>query len=132
VRYWKGQLRPAQRKRRFDFTAAHCCRSRSRSETLGIATPFQFGTGTEISEALAILGDAGKDPIVKLRRELLASELNFVSGNGLVGQEDLHEVLIIYGEELLAPAPAPTAGSIIPMASRVPSETEGAGDMFEP
>jgi hypothetical protein len=99
-------------------------------ETLGIATPFQFGTGTEVSEALAILGAGGNDPIVKLRRELLASELNFVSGNGLVGQEDLHEVLIIYGEELLAPTPAPTAGLIIPMASRVPSETEEAGNMF--
>ena len=100
-------------------------------EGLGIAVPFQFGTGTEINEALAILSDNGKDVLVQLKRELLASELNFVSGNTLVGQQDLHEVLITWGEELLMqPAPAPAPGSITPMATRTFTEAQSAVGMF--
>ena len=132
VRYWKSQLRPATSgKNGSDYTAAQLLAFVQAIETLGITNPFQFGTGTEIAEALAILNEGGSNEIVKLRRELLASELNFVSGNSLVGQEDLHEVLIIYGEELLAqPAPAPAPGLIIPMAVRNPSEVGAAGGMF--
>jgi hypothetical protein len=46
-----------------------------------------------------------------------------------VGEEDLHLVLITYGEELLNQA-APTPVSIIPLAVRAPSETDEAGNMF--
>jgi SdrD B-like domain len=130
VRYWKSQLRPATTgKNSSDYTAAQLLAFVQAVETIGIADPFQFGAGTEISDALAILSQGGSDEIIKLRRELLASELNFVSGNGLVGEEDLHEVLIIYGEELLNQA-APAPVSIIPMAVKAPSETGEAGDMF--
>jgi hypothetical protein len=130
VRYWKSQLRPAATgKNASDYTAAQLLAFVQAVEALGIADPFQFGTGTEISEALAILSQGGNDEITKLRRELLASELNFVSGNGLVGEEDLHLVLITYGEELLNQA-APTPVSIIPLAVRAPSETDEAGNMF--
>jgi hypothetical protein len=56
-------------------------------------------TGTEIKEAMAIPADGGNDPIVTLRRSC-SRRSSTVSGNTLIGEEDLHEVLIIYGEEL--------------------------------
>jgi hypothetical protein len=129
VRFWKSQLRNAQLGKNSAYSAAQILAWLQQIEGLGLADPFQFGSGTEISEALAILSDNRKDDIVALKRELLASELNLVSGNGLIGQEDLHEVLIIWGEELAAPASA-LLGPFAPMAVREPSEAQSATGMF--
>jgi hypothetical protein len=98
-------------------------------EGIGIAEPFQFATGSEIDQALAILNDNTKSDVVTLTRELLASELNFASGNGLVDQQDLHEVLILWGEELVAQG-APAPGAISVTAVRPPSEVGNAAGMF--
>jgi len=129
VRFWKSELRIAQGTRSGTYTRAQILAFLQQIESLGLPDPFQFGTGTEITEALAILSDNRKDVEVRLKRELLASELNFVSGNGLVGQADLHEVLLLWGEELLAPV-APAAGSYAPMAIRDPVEASTAVGMF--
>lgn len=132
VRFWKSQLRNAQLgKANSTYSAVQLGAWLQQIETLGLAVPFQFGPGTEISEALAILSDNRKDEIVALKRELLASELNLVSGNGLVGQEDLHEVLIMYGEELVAQATAALApGGLVTMIEREPTEAQSATGMF--
>ncbi|HXV13324.1 MAG TPA: SdrD B-like domain-containing protein [Candidatus Krumholzibacteria bacterium] len=129
VRFWKTQLRNAQMGKASTYSAAQLLAWLGQIEGLGIADPFQFGTGNEINEAFAILSDNTRNDIVALKRELLASELNLVSGNGLVGQEDLHEVLIIWGEELVAQASAP-AGPIAPAAIKEFSEAQSATGMF--
>lgn len=130
VRFWKSQLRIAQTgKGTPTYTAVQLRAWLGEIEGLGIANPFQFGDGTEIGEALAILSDNTKSDIVALKRELLASELNLVSGNGLLAQEDLHVALITWGEELAAPS-APAPGGVAPTAVRQPTEAQSATGMF--
>jgi len=64
--------------------------------------PYYFTPGNELQEAYDILRSHSHDPIDELLAALLATELNQVSGRGLVGQEDLLLVLIAWGEALVA------------------------------
>ncbi|HEU4929818.1 MAG TPA: SdrD B-like domain-containing protein [Candidatus Krumholzibacteria bacterium] len=122
VRYWKSALRGGKNA---PYTPAQLVAFLQQIETLGVPDPFQFGAGTEIAEAYAILSDNRRDLEVRLRKELLASELNFVSGKSIVGETDLHEVLLLWCEQVLGPS-TPPAGVIVPMAIRDISEGESA------
>jgi hypothetical protein len=118
VRYWKSALQSALRNsKNAPYTNAQMAAFLQQIEGIGAPDPFQFGTGTEITEALAILSDNHKDLETRLRKELLTSELNFVAGNSIVGETDLHLVILLWAEEVLGPS-TPPAGVIVPMAIR--------------
>ncbi len=129
ARFWKSELSKAINNRKGVYTAAQLTAFLQQIEAIGIADPYQFTDGNELASAMAVFNDNTNDLIVKLKKEVLASELNFVSGNGLVGESDLHEVLLLWGEELIS-APAPTAGTITPMAIKDISDGSSALGMF--
>ena len=118
TRYWKGALQSALRgAKNAPYTSAQVTAFLQQIETIGAPDPFQFGASTEIAEALAILSDNHKDLETRLRKELLTSELNFVAGNSIVGETDLHLVILLWAEEVLGTS-TPPAGVIVPMAIR--------------
>ena len=59
---------------------------------------FQFTPGEELEEAYEILRATDLTPIDELRQQLLVTELNEVSGRGLVDNPELQDVLIAWGE----------------------------------
>ncbi len=59
---------------------------------------FQFTPGNELQEVWQILRPVPHAPIDKLRQELLITELNEVSGRGMVDDPGLQDVLIAWGE----------------------------------
>ncbi len=70
-------------------------------ETQFFPDPYQFTDGKELAEALAILTNNSKDLVDQLYRELFVSELNDAAGLGLVGEADLQDVLLSWGESLI-------------------------------
>ncbi|HEX5131304.1 MAG TPA: SdrD B-like domain-containing protein [Candidatus Krumholzibacteria bacterium] len=102
VRFWKSELKSAiTGGGQHTYTAAQVTTWVQQIQAFGLATPFQFTPGKELQDALAILSVNSKtDYLGQLLKQLLAAELNFFSGNTLVGEADLHEVLILWGEEL--------------------------------
>ncbi len=70
-------------------------------EGLFITDPFQFTPGSEFEEAIEILKGGSPQPEKALIRELLAAELNHVSGRGMVGNLDLQVVMLAWVEELV-------------------------------
>lgn len=69
--------------------------------TLYLVEPYQFTPGSELQEAFDILSSRPRDDEGLLRRELLVTELNYVSGLGLLEQSDVLGTLISWGESLL-------------------------------
>jgi hypothetical protein len=74
-------------------------------EELALPEPYQFTDGVEISEALQILVHESGDLLGALLAELLATELNLVSGRGFEGQDDdLLTALVLWGESVIVQA----------------------------
>jgi hypothetical protein len=72
-------------------------------QELALEDVFQFTPGNELREAYDILRSKSRDPLDVLTRELLATEFNEVSGQGLIGDAaPLQGVLIAWGEALIA------------------------------
>jgi hypothetical protein len=72
---------------------------------LGIEDPFVFADGFEgVQQAFDVLTSNSRAQVDLLLKELLATELNEVSGQGLVGQPGLQLALISWGESLVAQA----------------------------
>lgn len=71
-------------------------------EGLFLENPYYFTPGDPLQHAFDLLRTHSHDPIDELLAELLATELNQVSGRGLIDQEDLLLVLIAWGEALVA------------------------------
>ncbi len=67
-------------------------------QTLYLTEIFQFTPGNELEEVWEILRPIPHAPIDKLRQELLITELNEVSGRGMVDDPGLQDVLIAWGE----------------------------------
>jgi len=62
---------------------------------------FEFTSGNDYEDAFAILSETSSDEVSLLRKQLLGTELNHVSGGGLVGEDyALQSVLIGWGEYL--------------------------------
>jgi hypothetical protein len=99
-------------------------------EGLVFPDPFQFTEGSELQEAVAVLTDNSRDPVDQLRVQLLAAELNHVSGKGLVGGEELQEVLISWCESLInrISATVPAAAPIVPSVSAFLPAAKGTAD----
>jgi len=112
VKFWKKQLRTALNGGNGNAVhdAAALLAFIAEIETLFLESPYQFTAGNELQEAYDILRDNSRDDVDVLYRELLATEFNEVSGRGLIGDEALQEVLISWGEALLAESQA-AAGS---------------------
>ena len=104
IKFWKKQLRTALNGGNGSSVhdAASLLAFIAEIETLFLASPYQFTAGNELQEAYDILRSNSKDDLDVLYRELLATEFNEVSGRGLIGDEALQDVLISWGEALLA------------------------------
>lgn len=110
-RFWVKELRGGGRT---EFDSATMAAFLSEIQGLFLPDPFQFTPGDETKEAINILKSQSKDPIDQLLKELLAAELNEVSGKGLVDEAELQSVLLAWVESLIAQsassAPAAAAG----------------------
>lgn len=74
-------------------------------EELALPEPYQFTDGAEISEALQFLVHESGELLDILLAELLASELNLVSGRGFEGHDDdLLAALVLWGESVVVQA----------------------------
>ena len=71
-------------------------------EGLYLPVPYVFTPGEELASAWEILRHRPTSDYEDLYRELLTTELNLVSGRGLVGVDpSLHDALVSWGESLL-------------------------------
>ncbi len=151
VRWWRQQVHAALRVHAQENDNPHRPRRFYDSQTmlgflaavqsLDLPEPFTFTPGHELEEAYEILRRHPHTDLENLRRELLASELNHVTGRGLVGvQPGLQEVLIAWGETLVsqgdqaaAKASADKASSTVLDAIRIFSaiNTGGGGGIDE-
>ncbi len=66
--------------------------------------PYQFTAGEEFAEALAILAIGGGEPVDILLAELLATELNLVSGRAFEDDTQLLPALVLWGESIVVQA----------------------------
>lgn len=70
-------------------------------EGLFLPTPFQFRDGRELREAYRVLGGRETSLEGRVEQELLVTELNYVVGRGIVGQQDLLAAIAAWVESLL-------------------------------
>jgi hypothetical protein len=70
-------------------------------EQQALPEPYQFTTGEEFLDALAILAVEAGEPVDILLAELLATELNLVSGRSLDGDTELLPALVLWGESIV-------------------------------
>ena len=137
IKFWKKQLRTALNGGNGSSVhdGAALLAFIAEIETLFLESPYQFTAGNELQEAYDILRSNSKDDVDVLYRELLATEFNEVSGRGLIGDEALQEVLISWGEALLAESQAGAGAGTGPsddIRVSVTSQNEVviAGDLF--
>lgn len=103
VMFWRKQIHWA----RHDVHNPHVVHDRAELETflaaiqqLYLPEIFQFTPGHELDEAYLILRTRPRRLVDELRQQLLATELNEVSGRGLVDDPALQDVLIAWGEAI--------------------------------
>lgn len=129
VRFWKAQLKGALgeegRNNEAEIDAATMQGYLDAIEAFLLVSPYQFDDGNEFQAAFDILRTDSREDIDQLLKELLAAELNHVSGRGIENVNGLQEVLLGWGEALVldnapglsaqkAPAaPAQTLNSLV-------------------
>ena len=104
IKFWKREIRSAINggKGQSEFDPTTMALFLEDIQMLFLPEPFQFTPGNELREALDILSDNSKDPVMQLKRELLAAEFNEVSGKGLIDADELQRALISWVESLVA------------------------------
>jgi len=104
VKFWKREIRSAINggKGQSEFDPTTMALFLEEIQMLFLPEPFQFTPGNELQEALDVLSDNSKDPVIQLKRELLAAEFNEVSGKGLIEADELQRALISWAESLVA------------------------------
>ncbi|UCF04188.1 MAG: hypothetical protein JSV33_09555 [bacterium] len=104
AKFWRKQVHSAMRgkspKGKVVYDPGTMAQFIAEIQELYLPEPFQFTPGNEFKEALAILKSRKKDPLQQLLRELLAAELNHVSGRGLVENPALQEALLAWAESV--------------------------------
>ncbi len=110
VRFWKAQLKGAMGEVSHNGVEAEIDAVTMQGyldeiEDLLLDTPYQFDDGNEFQAAFDILRTNSREDIDQLLKELLAAELNHVSGRGITNVEGLQEVLIGWGEALVLDNP---------------------------
>lgn len=107
--FWTKVLRAASRgKSCAGYSPAAVLAMLQQIEGPFLADPYQFADGREIAGAPAIVSGNPRDDYGRLYQQLPAAELNDASGRGLIGNADLQDVLLAWGESLLAPRLART------------------------
>lgn len=71
-------------------------------EAFYLATPFQFNDAGEFADAQKVLDSTSSQPLDLLKKQLLGTEFNQVSGRGLLANPTLQTVLLQWGESLVA------------------------------
>jgi hypothetical protein len=138
VKYWKKTLKRALQMRgpTRDYGLETLIGYVHDIRGLFIEDPFAFADGVEgVQQALEILKGHSKEPVDVLLRELLATEFNQVSHQGLVGKPGLQLTLISWGESLVAQAWAaaePAQGdTIVPFGAAAGGYLADARTLFE-
>lgn len=89
-------------------------------EGLYLPDPYVFTPGDELASAFEILRPHPTNDYEDLYRELLATELNLVSGRGLVGVDPgLHDALVSWGESLLVLSLEDTAKAYVDLGRAI-------------
>jgi len=70
-------------------------------QALYLPEPYRFTPGDELREAYDLLQSHPRDLEGQVLREMFVTELNYVTGRGIIGQADRTGVLISWGEALL-------------------------------
>lgn len=127
VKFWKGELRSAMNNGKGNsvYDAATLLGFVSQLQALFLDDPFAFTPGNELQEALDILNDNTKDSVIQLKKELLAAELNEVSGKGLIGADGLQLAILSWAESLVAQY---SVSATISKGMDQPQLTRGSGD----
>ena len=103
-------------------------------EGMFLPDPYQFTDGNELSEALAILTGSSRTLVDQLLRELFVAELNDAAGFGLVGESDLQDVLLSWGESLIvdrqSAGKAGALGQAAAPGATLDPEVSGATTLF--
>jgi hypothetical protein len=88
-------------------------------EGLFFPVPYQFDSGVELQQAIDLLSHPIRTNLDALIQALLVTELNHVSGHGLVGEADLQAVLLSWAESVIIAntTSGPTAGPVVSKAS---------------
>lgn len=103
IGFWKHQITVAiQGKGRAQIDVPTVQSNLLMVERLYLPDPFQFTDGKEKQHALTILSSTSSNAVDLLKKQLLGTELNDVSGMGLSGAyEALQDALIAWGEYLV-------------------------------
>jgi len=110
AKFWQAEYKNAAAGRATTYSSAQLMSFLTNVSAIGRTLPFAFTAGSEFKEAAAILGAGTNDPVIKMKKQLLASEINYVSGNTLVNEADLHLVILLWSEEILVQYLTPTGG----------------------
>ena len=125
VKYWKKTLKKALQMKgpTRDYGLETLIGYVDDIRGLFIEDPFAFADGVEgVQQAFEILKGHSKEPVDVLLRELLATELNQVSHQGLLHKLDLQLTLISWGESIVArewASQAPADDAITPTGTKL-------------
>jgi hypothetical protein len=113
LKFWKAEMRSAAGNGNGNhvYDAAALLEFLDVIQNLYLPYPYQFTPGNELQEAYDILRNNSNEPVDILLAELLTTELNAVSGRGIIGQQELQLVLIAWGEALIADSQAPAGAA---------------------
>ncbi|MBU8923020.1 MAG: hypothetical protein KOO63_14475, partial [Bacteroidales bacterium] len=103
-KFWVRQMRAAQKGHtnpKIVHNAQEMMSFLAEIQGLFLEDPFQFTPGSEFSEAIEILKGNSPDPMKALVRELLAAELNHVSGRGMIEEGALQSVMLAWVEQIV-------------------------------
>lgn len=103
IGFWKHQLTTAlSGKGKAQVNAADLKIFVDNVEAFYLEIPFQFNDVNEFLDALNVLQDTSSNPLDLLKKQLLGTEFNQVSGRGLLSNPTLQTVLLQWGESLVA------------------------------
>jgi hypothetical protein len=130
-KYWTRVVRTVSRGGTLDnYDATAVLGLLTQIEGAFFPDPYQFTDGNELTEALAILTDNSRGLLPQLYRELFVSELNDAAGFGLVGEADLQDVLLSWGESILVDGLGFGKSSSVRQAALPDTEIESAIVVF--
>ncbi|MBI1803519.1 MAG: hypothetical protein HYR77_03520 [Ignavibacteria bacterium] len=128
--YWKKQFQAALGNGKADYTAAALLALLDQVSQLqlnGPTDPFTFPNG--LATAFDILNNPTKTDADALRKQLLATELNHVTGRGIISTDPGLQLLLIgWGEAILVTSGGAVATMSIKEAPRYNSVTATAKD----
>jgi hypothetical protein len=120
AKFWLRELRGAVRSGTGPtYSAATLLGFLNTIEGLFFPVPYQFDSGVELQQAIDQLSHPIRTNLDALIQALLVTELNHVSGHGLVGEADLQAVLLSWAESVVIAntTSGATAGPVVSKSS---------------